>query len=97
MVVAAAVAVVVYVMTKNILLPILLFVVLGAIPVAVFLLSPTTLEGAFQQLMSSLSVFDRMANFTGGILDLEAIVYSVSVSFLFVFLTVQSLEKRRWS
>lgn len=97
LVVAAAVGVVVYVMTRSTLLPILLFLVLSAIPVVIFLTSPTTLEGAFQRLMSSLSVFDRMANFTGGILDVEAIVYYISVSFLFVFLTVQSLEKRRWS
>ncbi len=97
LVVIAAAAVVVYVMTRSILLPVVLFLVLGSVPVAVFLAAPTVLEGAFQKLMSSLSVFDRMANFTGGILDVEAIVYYLSVSFLFVFLTVQSLEKRRWS
>ena len=97
LVVIGAAAVVVYGMTRSILLPVLLFLVLGSIPVAVFLTAPTALEGAFQQVMRFLSVFDRMANFTGGILDVEAIVYYLSVSFLFVFLTVQSLEKRRWS
>lgn len=95
--VAVIAAIIVYVMTRNIPLSVLLCLGLGAIPVAIRIAAPTAMEGAFQRLMSSLSLFDRMAGFTGGILDLEAVVYYISVSALFVFLTVQSLEKRRWS
>ena len=95
--VAVVVSVIVYVMTRNAILSVALCVILGAIPVTVRLAAPTAMEGAFQKLLNTLSLFDRMASFTGGILDLEAVVYYISVSALFVFLTVQSMEKRRWS
>lgn len=95
--IAVIVAVVIYIMTRNVILSVALGVVLSSIPVAVRLASPTAMEGAFQKMMRTLSLFDRMSSFTGGILDLEAIVYYLSVCVLFVFLTVQSIEKRRWS
>ena len=31
------------------------------------------------------------------VLDVPAVIYYISISVLFVFLTVQSVEKRRWS
>lgn len=59
--------------------------------------SSPTLEGAFPSLIKYLSVFDRFNNFMYGIFDITAIVYYLMLSLIFVFLTVQSLEKRRWS
>lgn len=32
-----------------------------------------------------------------GVFDLRSVVYFISVAAVFVFLSVQSLEKRRWS
>lgn len=40
------------------------------------------------------SGLDRMSN---GELDLTAVVYYISISALFLFLTTQSIQKRRWS
>ncbi len=40
---------------------------------------------------------DQMSNFLNKMLDLGAVVYYLSVVFLFIFLTVQSVQKRRWS
>ncbi len=48
-------------------------------------------------LLSSLSLFDRLDNFIYGILDMGDVVFYLSTVAFFVFLTVQSLEKRRWS
>ena len=44
-----------------------------------------------------LSVFDRFSTFTTGLFDLTSVVYYVSLIVLFVFCTIQSVEKRRWS
>ncbi|MCG8499446.1 MAG: ABC transporter permease subunit [Firmicutes bacterium] len=44
-----------------------------------------------------LSILRRFQDFTLGILSLSPIVYYVSFSVAFVFLTVRVLEKRRWS
>lgn len=54
-------------------------------------------EGSFGTLMGRLSLFDRYYDFVLGVLDLKSILYFVSVCVLFVVLTVQVMEKRRWS
>lgn len=48
-------------------------------------------------LITALSLFDRLDNFVYGILNIGDIVFYLSAVALFLFLTVQSLEKRRWS
>lgn len=47
-----------------------------------------------------LSIFDfstRFSNLTGGVLDLTVIVYFISVTVMLLFLTVQSIQKRRYT
>ena len=48
-------------------------------------------------LITALSLFDILDNFVYGILNVSDIVFYLSAVALFLFLTVQSLEKRRWS
>lgn len=43
------------------------------------------------------SVLDRYAPFTNQLLDITSIVYYISLSAVFLFLTVRVYEKRRWS
>lgn len=47
--------------------------------------------------LSWVSVLSRFGNFTNGLFDYAAILYYVSLSFIFLFLTVRVYEKRRWS
>lgn len=60
-------------------------------------LNPGSLEGMLPAIMKKLSLFDRFNTFVNGVFDLTAIVYYVSVILLFLFLSVQSLEKRRYN
>lgn len=46
---------------------------------------------------SAISFVDRFTSFTTGIVNIADIVYMASVSFLFIFLTARSVEKRRWA
>ncbi|MBQ4650823.1 MAG: ABC transporter permease subunit [Firmicutes bacterium] len=62
-----------------------------------FLPSFATYLPAGSELLSSLSLFNCMDDFVYGLFDLGNIVFLISVAGLFFFLTVQSLEKRRWS
>ena len=48
-------------------------------------------------LLTSLCLFDRADDFVYGILNLNSVVFYLSVIAFFVFLTVQACEKRRWS
>ncbi len=43
------------------------------------------------------SIIDRYATMANGILDLSAVVYFISFTAVFLFLTVRVYEKRRWS
>lgn len=42
------------------------------------------------------SVFDRFYTFSYGLFDFVSVFYYVSIAFVFLFLTVRVLEKRRW-
>ena len=53
--------------------------------------------GLFDRVMSSLSVFERFYTFIDGVFDLTAVLYFLSVIGVSLFLTVQTMEKRRWS
>lgn len=50
-----------------------------------------------QDVIYSLSFFNRYNEFTIGIFSLSNIFFFASVAFIFLFLTVRVLEKRRWS
>lgn len=66
--------------------------------VAVLLLAPAKLEGSAALLLTLLSITDRFEIFSlYGIFDLTAVIYYLSVAFLFVFFTVASMEKKRWN
>ena len=47
--------------------------------------------------MEKLSLFERFYTFVNGVFDMTAIVYFLSVIVFFLFLSVQSLEKRRYN
>lgn len=51
----------------------------------------------FPRAMSALSLFDRFTVYVNGALDLKSVVYSVTMTAFFIFLTVESFDKRRWS
>ena len=65
--------------------------------VVVYIVSPDTLEGLVPNIMSALSLFERFYVFVNGVFDLKGIVFYLSVTGFFLFLSVQSLEKRRYN
>ncbi len=54
-------------------------------------------EGLFHKLLGALSLYDRFYSLNSGVFDISGVVYFISVTVFFLFLGVQSLEKRRWS
>lgn len=47
--------------------------------------------------MKWLSLFSRFSDFTSGILNISSTIYMITFAFVFLFLTVCTTEKRRWS
>lgn len=54
-------------------------------------------EGLFPTILENLSVYERFYEFVDGVFDYTHVVYFISVIVFFLFLTVQSLEKRRYN
>lgn len=65
--------------------------------IAGYAANSSAFEGLFAGIMTQLSVFDRFYGFVNGVFDLTAVVYDGSIIAVFLFLTVQAMEKRRWS
>lgn len=57
----------------------------------------TKFKGLLPAIMTRLSLFERFYVFVNGVFDMTGIVYYVSVIVFFLFLSVQSLEKRRYN
>ena len=84
-------------LTRSGFAALVLTIVLEGGLVAAYTSRSADFQGLFPNLMEQLSLFDRFYEFVNGTFDLTAIVYYLTVIAVFVFLTVQSLEKRRWS
>ena len=70
---------------------------LAALTIVLYILLPESFEGLLPNIMKKLSLFDRFSTFVNGIFDLSGLVFYGSVIAFGLFLTVQSLEKRRYN
>ncbi len=94
---ALLIAAIVLLMTKSLLAALLAAVVMEGGLVGWYLTSSSSFEGLFATLMTQISLFTRIDNFVYGVFDYTAIVFFLSVIAVFLTLSVQSMEKRRWS
>ena len=62
-----------------------------------FTVRPAWLLSAFNAVLSALALFDPFTNIVSGMFSLTAMLYYLSVTALFLFLTGQTLERRRWN
>ncbi len=97
LVLAALVGAVVYVMTKNPVVAASVGVILMAAAALVYTAKSSLFEGAIPSILSSIAIFDRLEAFGQGLFDMTAVVFWISTAALFVYLTVQSMEKKRWN
>lgn len=96
-VVILVLALIVWRMTRNGLAAFLTAAVLEVGMTVWFVLASDKFEGLVPSILDQLSLFERFYTFVDGVFDLTAVVYFITVSFVFLFLSVQSMEKRRWS
>lgn len=68
-----------------------------AVIVGVYILIPTAFDGLMVNVFGWFSIMKRFNNFYLGIFDVGSIVYYISFAAIFVYLTMQAVEKRRWS
>ncbi len=61
-----------------------------------FIFRTEAFDGLLGNTLDSISIIERYNNFMLGIFDVSALIYYVSVCFLFVFITIQRIKKQRW-
>ncbi|MBE5962469.1 MAG: ABC transporter [Lachnospiraceae bacterium] len=88
---------VIYAMMKNMTVTFLFCCISEIVLAVLYLVKPEIYDGSVVRVSDWFSVISRFDNFMYGILDVSAIAYYISISLLFVFLTMQVIKKRRWS
>lgn len=91
------VAFLLYAVSKSLVLSIGGGALLVLPTIVVYIVKSSLFAGLIQRLLSALAVFSRFEKLIDGIFDVTAIVYYLSLIVFFVFLTVQSMEKKRYA
>lgn len=96
-VLAVILALIIYALTRNPIVAALVGIVcIGGLQLW-YQADSAAFSGLFASIMSAISVFDRFSPFVEGVFDLTTVVYDLSIIGVFLFLTVQVMEKRRWN
>lgn len=96
-VIIALICLVLWIMMRNLPVCIGAGIIGLGILTAIYVFEPTILDGSIVRFFGWLSVTVRFNNFYMGIFDLADIIYYLSITFIFLFLSVQSIKKKRWS
>ena len=97
MIFAAILSFIVYYCTKNDNLGCAIFIVCVLALGASYFFKSELYEGLVPAIMQKLSLFSRFSVFVNGVFDITSIVFYLTAAAFFVFLTIQSLEKRRYN
>ena len=91
------VCVIAYNMMKNITVTAILAVIGEVVVWGIYIAKSAVYENLLSKVADAFAITSRYSDFELGILKYDAIVYYISVSFLFVFLTVQIIKKKRFN
>ena len=92
-----AAAIILYTMIKNALISAIAAVIGEVILVVIYVVKSSVFEGGIQKVLNIFSLSGHFDNFTSNIFDIKGIVYFLSVIAVCLFLTMQSISKRRWN
>ena len=92
-----AVSIIIYSMIKNFMISALVCVIGEIALAAVYMINSSFFAGGIQKVLQIFNLSGHFDNFANGIFDINGIVYYLSVIAVCVFLTVQSIVKRRWN
>lgn len=97
MVIVLVAAILVGVRCKRLTAGLMVFCIGAAAVFILFLARPAWLLTAFNAVLDALALFEPFKDIVGGMFSIPAIVYYLSVIGLFLFMTGQALERRRWN
>ncbi len=91
------VSLIAYLLMKNFFVAAVIWVVGEAALLLVYKLKTELFDGLINKVFASLSITDHFNSFSYGILSVADVVYFITVTALFLFFTVQVINKKRWS
>lgn len=97
MIIVLVAAILVGVSCKRLTAGLTVFCIGAAAVFILFLARPAWLLTAFNAVLDALALFEPFKDIVGGMFSIPAIVYYLSVIGLFLFMTGQALERRRWN
>ena len=92
-----AAAIIIYTMIKNFLISAVICVAGEIALVIVYIVNSSFFSGGIQKVLNIFNLSSHFDNFANAIFDMKGIVYFLSVIVICMFLTVQSIVKRRWN
>ncbi len=90
-------AMVIYSVTKNYIATAVAGVLLVGAATVVYFTDSSLYTGLGKEMISAVFIFQPITSFANGVFDITCLIYYLSLCALFVFITVQSFEKRRWN
>ncbi|MCL2572088.1 MAG: ABC transporter permease [Defluviitaleaceae bacterium] len=82
--------------TRNILSSVVLALLGIAVAIGLYLFNSSIFDGIIVRTLLWFSVYARYDSFAAGILSISDVVYYVSFIVLFIYLSINVIEKRRW-
>ena len=92
-----AAAIIIYTMIKNFLISAVICVAGEIVLAIVYIVNSGFFSGGIQKVLNIFNLSSHFDNFANAIFDIKGIVYFLSVIVICMFLTVQSIVKRRWN
>ena len=92
-----AASIIIYTMIKNFLISAVICLIGEAALAVVYVVNSSFFAGGIQKALQIINISGHFDNFANGIFDVNGIVYFLSVIAVCMFLTVQSIVKRRWN
>lgn len=92
-----AAAIVFYTLIKNIWISAIVGVIGEIILIVIYVINKNFFEGGIQKVLDIFDLSGKFENFANEIMDITGIIYFCSVIAICLFLTIQSVAKRRWN
>lgn len=92
-----AAAIIVYTMIKNFLISAIVCIAGEAVLAIIYIVNSDFFSGGIQKVLDIFNLSSHFDNFANAIFDVKGILYFLSVIAVCLFLTVQSIVKRRWN
>lgn len=88
---------IIYWNTRNITLTLILAAIAETIMAVLYVVKANVYEGLIANICSWLAVSSKYSDFASGILNLQSCIYFISVIVIFLVVTIQTLNRRRWN